>query len=322
MRKLIVLSAISVFVIAAAFLYSCNNNKDAEANSAEDSLKAVVEHGRYLANNVAACIHCHSTRDFNKYSGPVIPGTEGGGGQAFSNKELDVIPGVFYAKNITPDPETGLGSWTDDEILRAMTKGISKNGDTLFPLMPYASFNMMAKEDLLSIVAYLKTLKPIKNAVPARQSMIPMSMAYPVEAVQASIDGNVRPPKTDVVKYGGYLVTVADCAGCHTPFEKGQPDFARMFGGGNTFHFDQFVVTSANISPDSATGIRSWTEEMFVSKFKMYRDHKSYDYDPGKLNTVMPTSDFAGMTDEDLKAIYAYLRTVPPISHKVAKYPE
>ncbi|MEI9911342.1 MAG: hypothetical protein WDO71_17770 [Bacteroidota bacterium] len=97
----------------------------------------------------------------------------------FDHTILDAIPGTMYGPNITPDPETGIGTWTDDEILRSITQGINKNGDTLFPLMPYANFNRMAKEDLLSIIAYLRTLKPIKNKVPERQLMIPISMAYP-----------------------------------------------------------------------------------------------------------------------------------------------
>jgi len=180
----------------------------------------------------------------------------------------------------------------------------------------------MAREDLMSIIAYIRTLKPIKNKVPDRQLMIPISMAYPGPALQASIDGNVRPPETDKVKYGEYMTTFADCGTCHTPFVKGQPDFARMFGGGNLFHIGNGKVNAANISPDTATGLGLWTEEKFLNKFIPYREQKGYDYDPGTQNTVMPLSDYAGMKDEDLKAIYAYLRTVKPISNKVEKYPK
>ena len=321
MRKLIALTAICSIVIAAAYLSSCKDKKsEPQANNKEDSLKKVVERGSYLANHVAACIHCHSKRDFSKFSGPVVPGTEGGGGFVFDNKIADFIPGTIYGRNITPDEETGIGTWTDDEILRAVTQGINKKGDTLFPLMPYASFNHMAKQDLLSIIAYLRTLKPIKNKVPDRQLMIPISMAYPGPALQPSVDGNVRPPETDKAKYGEYLTTMADCGTCHTAFVKGQPDFSKMFGGGNTFHVGASTVTSANITPDS-TGLGAWTEERFLNKFLPYREEKGYNYDPGKQNTLMPLSDYAGMTDDDLKAIYAYLRTVKPVNNKVEKYP-
>jgi mono/diheme cytochrome c family protein len=323
MRKFIALTAIMTVIIAATYFSACNNNKsEPKATGTEDSVKKLVGRGEYLANNVAACIHCHSKRDFSKFSGPVVPGSEGGGGFVFDNKIADFIPGTLYGKNITPDEETGIGTWTDDEILRAITQGINKKGDTLFPIMPYASFNRMAKEDLMSIIAYIKTLKPIKNKVQDRQLMIPISMAYPGPALQKSVDGNVRPPESDKVKYGEYLTTMGDCAGCHTPFVKGQPDFSRVYSGGNTFHGSNFIVNSANITPDSATGLGAWTEERFLNKFILYREEKGYNYDPGTQNTIMPLSDYAGMKDGDLKAIYAYLRTVKPVSNKVEKYPK
>ncbi|HVZ57739.1 MAG TPA: cytochrome c [Chitinophagaceae bacterium] len=327
MRKLY---AVCVLLAAAAssYLLSCGNpsenasQKEAEAKKArEDSVQKVLARGEYLVNHVAACLDCHSKRDFSKYAGPIVPGTEGMGGEQFDNKLLAAIPGVVYARNITPDPETGIGNWTDDEILRAITQGINKQGDTLFPLMPYPNFNRMAKEDLLSIIAYIRTLKPIKNVVPKRQLMIPISMAYPPN-LQKSVDQNPPVPVGDQVKYGQYLVTVANCGACHTPFAKGQSDFARQFAGGNTFHTASFTVNSANITPDSATGIGSWTEERFLNKFLPYRDEKGYNFNPGKENTMMPLTLYAGMKDDDLKAIYAYLRTVPAIKNKVEKYPK
>ncbi len=323
MRKSITLAAITVLVVAAAYFSSCKEKKSEPlADNKEDSLQKVIARGDYLANHVAACIHCHSQRDFNKFSGPVIPGSEGGGGFVFDNKIADFIPGVLYGKNITPDNETGIGTWTDDEILRAVTQGIRKNGDTLFPLMPYANFNRMAKDDLLSIIAYLRTLKPIKNKIPDRQLMIPISMAYPGPALQASVDGNVRPPESETVKYGEYLITAADCMGCHTAFVKGKPDFSLAFAGGNLFTFPGFKVNSSNITSDSATGLGTWTEERFLTKFTVCREEAGYNFNPGTQNTVMPITEFAGMTDADLKAIYAYLKTVKPVVRSVEKYPK
>ncbi len=322
MRKFIALAFICSLTIAALYISSCKGKKsEPQANNTEDSLKKVIERGEYLTLHVVPCLDCHSKRDFSKYSGPVVPGTEGMGGQVFDQK-LAGLPGTVYAKNITPDPETGIGAWTDDEILRAMTQGINKKGDTLFPIMPYVNFNHMAKEDLLSIIAYIRTLKPIKNQVPDRQLMIPISMAYPAQALQPSIDGNMRPPETDAVAYGGYLLNAAACVDCHTPMVKGQFDFSRRLGGG--FHFDvgSFNVNTANITPDSATGIGAWNEERFMNKFTPYREETGYNFDPGAQNSYMPLTMYAGMKDEDLKAIYAYLRTVKPVSNKVEKYPK
>lgn len=321
MRKFIALTSISMMIFAAAYFSSCKGKEDKKTitNTTEDSLKTVIARGEYLANHVAACMDCHSKRDFSKYSGPVVPGTEGGGGLVFNEKFG--LPGVLYGKNITPDSETGIGTWTDDELLRAMTQGINKKGDTLFPLMPYTNFNRMAKEDLMSIIAYIRTLKPINNKVPERQLKVPIAMVYPAKFLQPSVDGNVRPPENDHVKYGQYLITMADCGTCHSPLTPQGPDMSRMYAGGYSFDLGSNKVNSANITPDSATGIGTWTEERFLNKFTPYREEKNYNYDPGKQNTIMPLSLLAGMKDEDLKAIYAYLRTVKPISNKVEKFP-
>lgn len=322
MKKLITITVILAGVLTAIYFSACNNKKsEPQANNKEDSVKKVIARGEYLANHVTPCLDCHSKRDFTKLSGPIVPGTEGMGGEVFDNKLMPDIPGAIYARNITPDPETGIGSWTDDEILRAMTQGINKNGDTLFPIMPYVHFNHMAKDDLLAIIAYLRTLKPIKNKVPDRHLMIPISMAYPKPALQPSVDGNMKPSESDQVKYGEYLVNSCVCSDCHTPMIKGQYDFSKMFAGGNTFNAGTFKVTTANITPDSATGIGTWTEERFMNKFTVCREEKGYNYDPGKQNTIMPIVTYAGMTDNDLKAIFAYLRTVRPVANKIEKYP-
>lgn len=322
MKKLMATAAILLVVFAAAYFTSCKDKKsETKEVSKEEVLKKTIERGEYLANYVAGCMDCHSKRDFSKYSGPVVHGTEGGGGLVFDQKFG--LPGVLYGKNITPDAETGIGTWTEDEILRAMTQGISKNGDTLFPLMPYVNYNRMAKEDLLSIIAYIKTLKPIKNKVPERNLMMPIDMVYPAQYLQATVDTNVRPKASDIVNYGRYLTTFADCGTCHSPLTPEGPDLSRMFAGGYTFDLGATgKVTSANITSDSATGIGAWTEERFLNKFTQYREEKNYNFDPGKQNTIMPVALIGGMKDEDLKAIYAFLRTVKPISNQVEKHPK
>lgn len=320
MRKLLAIGAICSLIIVATYFSACNNNATTKTADNRDSIKKVLERGEYLANSVAGCMDCHSKRDLEKYSGPVVPGTEGGGGMVFDQKFG--IPGILHGKNITPDNETGIGTWTDDEVLRAMTQGISKNGDTLFPLMPYPNFNRMAKEDLLCIIAYIRTLKPIRNKVPERKLLMPIAMAYPGPMLQASVDGNVRPPETDKEKYGAYLATFADCGTCHSPLTQQGPDMTRMYAGGYLFDAGTFKVVSANITPDTATGIGKWSEAQFLDKFTPFREEKNYNFNPGKNNTIMPLSLLANMKDDDLKAIYAYLRTVKPITNKVKKYPQ
>ena len=152
--------------------------------------------------------------------------------------------------------------------------------------------------------------------------MMPIAMAYPGPVLQPSIDGNVRPPETDKVKYGEYLVGIGDCGTCHSPLTPQGPDMTRMFAGGYLFDGGTFKVVSANITSDSATGIGKWSEEQFLNKFTQYREEKNYNFNPGKENTVMPLSLQAHMKENDLKAMYAYLRTVKPITNKVEKYPK
>jgi len=311
---------------AIIFIYSlsCSNEpktatEPEAAKPNEDSIKNVVDRGEYLVKHVAICLDCHSKRDESRLGMPVVAGTEGGGGNLFDPK-TDQMPGVIYSRNITPDVETGIGGWTDDEILKAVTQGISKNGDTLFPIMPYINYNKMPKQDLLSIIAFIRTLKPIKNKIPERKLFIPISAAYPKD-LKKEID-TTPPPFNDQVAYGRYLTSIASCADCHTPMEKGQFDFSRVFAGGYTFNPSTFKVNSANITPDSATGIGTWTEERFLNKFIPYRKEEAYSQNPGKQNTMMPVVAYAGMEDNDLKAIYAFLRTVPPVNHKVEKYPK
>jgi hypothetical protein len=317
----------AVFILSGfvlfSFFISCNNDgekADSAAPAPEaDSATKMVERGRYLATYVSLCIDCHSQRDFNQFSGPPVPGTEGMGGEVF-NEKLG-IPGVLYARNITPDTVNGIGKWTDDEIARAITKGISKNGDTLFPLMPYPHYNMMSREDIYSIIAYIRTLKPNSNKVANRKLMMPVSLAYP-PLRSASLDSNVRPDVTDMVKYGEYMTNAAACMDCHTPMDKGQFVMPKYMAGGRLLDIGLFKVNSANITADSATGIGKWSEEMFLEKFKLYRDKASYSSNPGKNNSIMPWSLYAQMDDFDLKAIYRYLRSLPSVNNAVVKYPE
>ena len=254
------------FTASAVIFPGCNNadkEKEVSAVSSEDSLKIVVERGRYLAHNVAVCIDCHSKRDFSKFSFPPAHGTEGIGA-SFPFGQAEGIPGEIWAPNITPKR---LGGWTDDEIARAMTHGVNKAGDTLFPIMPYINYSKMAKDDLYAIIAYLRTLPASDSTVPARKLFIPISSLPPLP--EFAPDKNTRPDSSDKVNYGQYLATIASCGFCHTPQNKdGSPDFSKAFSGGFVFSTPMFKVTVANITPDSATGIGSWTEDAFVAKFR------------------------------------------------------
>jgi cytochrome c553 len=308
-----------ITILTGILLINCNESTDADSNAlaSADSVKTQLEKGKYLVTKVALCLDCHSERNFEYFSGPIIDGTEGQGGELFDHKNVGV-PGTIYARNITPDEATGIGTWSDDEIFRAITQGIRKNGDTLFPLMPYPAYNQLAKEDIHAIIAYIKTLKPVEHTVPQRQLMIPIQAAYPPN-LRASLDSNRRPAMEDKVKYGEYLVKAASCFDCHTPMENGQ--FGQPFTGGYTFHMPGFTVNSANLTSDPETGIGAWSEEQFLNKFTQYRNKEAYAFDAGKQNTIMPWALYSQMDDYDLKAIYAFLKTLPPVKNKIEMHP-
>lgn len=318
MKKLTAFAALVIFIMSAAYFSSCNGKKTStsETSSAEDSLKKVIARGEYLANHVTVCIDCHSIRDTGRFSMPIVPGTEGGGA-AFAFSKSEFVPGEVTPPNITP---VGLKDWSDDDIIKAFTRGINKKGDTIFPIMPYHSYSKLVKSDVLAIVAYIRTLKPVEHTVPARKMEVPLSMFGPLP--DGNLDNNVMPDPADKVKYGEYLVTAAACANCHTPMGPQGPDFSKAFSGGTVFDNPIFKVAVANITPDSATGIGTWTEEMFVSKFKNNASDAVLNTRPGRQNTFMPWSMYGKMTDDDLKAVYAFLRTVQPISNKVDKHPK
>jgi mono/diheme cytochrome c family protein len=307
---------IVVFISIIGF-YSCDHSNAKIQNnlaglSALKSLEnSSVERGKYLAWHVMGCIDCHSRRDFSKFSGPVVPGTEGMGGERFG-PEVG-LPGNVYGRNITP---AAIGDWSDDELARAITRGISKNGDTLFPIMPYLAYSKMSRQDLNDIIKYIRTLKPLENKVPARQLFIPIAMAIPTQLPDPDMSKNHKPDPADKVKYGEYLFMQASCSDCHTPRERGTPDFTRVAGGGNSFKHEKFSVNTPNITPDTS-GIGLWTEKMFLQKFKANSSDEFVNRDPGKFNTYMPWSLFGKMKDDELKAIYAYLRTIKPVSGRV-----
>lgn len=274
-----------------------------------------IARGRYLAHHVTVCLECHSTRDWTHFSAPPIPGTEGKGGEVFS--EAAGFPGTLVAPNITP---AALSHWTDGEIIRAFTSGVTKDGDPLFPLMPYRTYRFLMIEDAEAIVAYLRTLRPIDHKPPRSV------LHFPTSLLVRTMPQAYHPPapidRSDTVGYGKYLTTIAGCVTCHTPHIQRQPIAGMQFAGGFQFVLPSGkVVQSANITPDMETGIGHWQKQYFTSRFKQFANATQIPLQDG-MNTVMPWTMYAGMTDEDLNAIYAYLQTVPPVRNAVNRFEE
>lgn len=273
-----------------------------------------IDRGRYLFNNVTACVGCHSEFD-TRYAGyPVRPGTEGKGGMAFDLGDA----GVVYASNITP---TAMDAWTDGELRRAISSGVDKDGEPLSPIMPYHQYAMLSLEDLDAVVAYIRTLEPLPNDVPERQLEFPMDLMVRFMPKVAEPTAET-PDARDRVLYGEYL-TFAACVWCHTPGSPSRKLEERILSGGVEFPVnDTLIVRSSNLTPDSTTGIGSWTLDQFIGRFKRRGaiGDSLTPADPNETVSPMPWSLFAGMTDDDLTAIYEYLRIIPPAVNDVEPY--
>ena len=274
----------------------------------------LLARGEYLFENVAGCVVCHSPHEPTVAGGRVTPGREGTGGPEFPIGSA----GTLYAKNISP---AVLGEWTDGEIIRALRDGVSRDGSALFPLMPYFSFRRLSEFDLTAIVAYTRTLPPGENEVPERELAFPMNLIVRMMPGPAG-PYPAAPDPSNTVAYGEYLVTAASCGDCHSPMDdRGSPLPGRELSGGNAFPTgDGWVAHSANITPDSATGIGLWTRERFVSTVRQRAAAAGSPLSEGARLTPMPWIAYAGMTDADLGAIYDYLRTVPPVRHEVVRF--
>jgi hypothetical protein len=280
-----------------------------------ESSQARIDRGRYLANHVMVCMDCHSTRDWSKFSGPLTPGTEGKGGEVFD--ERMGFPGHFLSANITPFK---LKDWTDAEIYRSITSGISRDGHPLFPIMPYPAYGTLDTEDIFSVIAYIRSIPSIDNTPARSNPTFPMNIILHLMPAAAKLQ--VKPPPTDTLSYGEYMVRASGCIECHTPAEHGQIVKSLAFSGGREFQMpDGSMLVSANITPDLETGIGKWTKEAFIFRFKTY-DLATFNppvIHQGEMQSIMPWTMYAGMDTTDLTAIYKYLHSLKPVSNKIVK---
>lgn len=317
--KIVGVLVVLLLVVAAAglgYLFFAYPNVPVTAYTIQPTPERLAR-GKYLNDHVVGCTTCHTQRDWTKFSGPVKPDLIGAGGEPFSLGPA----GMLYSKNITP---AALGSWSDGELHRAVTAGVSKDGTPLFPLMPYPHFGVMDPEDLHAVLAYIRTLKTIENtSIPERTLGFPLNLI--VRTMPRAGAPQQRPSPEDKLAYGRYMTRIALCADCHTPIDQqGTPLPGMDFAGGMEFFETGYRVRSANLTPDADTGIGTWTEQQFIDKFKAFEN-----VEPATLsdierrqNTVMPLTAYAGMSREDLSAIYTFLRSVKPVVNRVTKFPD
>lgn len=263
--------------------------------------------GEYLVNSVTECMSCHAEHDWAARDAPTLPGTLGAG------QDMNVLkgfPGKVFAPNITPDPETGAGTWSDDQLARAIREGIGHDGRALFPFMPFPDFRKMSDEDLASVIVYLRSLPPVHKQRPPTQLIFPVN--YLIRVVPQPLDAPVPEPDLSTPESRGkYLVTIASCTDCHTPQDShGQPLPGMDFAGGFVLDGPWGRVASANITPD-ASGIPYYDVALFT------RAMRTGFVGARKLNQIMPWDAYRGMTDEDIAAMFSYLKTLKPVRHHV-----
>ena len=261
---------------------------------------ARLERGRYIVEGVAHCFECHSDVDWETPGGQPKAGWKGSGTE-FTKYGFPWL----VAPNITPDVETGAGTWTDEQFARAIREGIGHDGRRLFPVMPYMYFRQMSDEDLASVIVYVRSIEPVHNALPTTSIPEPVKASLPAhQPINESV------PSPDLSKRGEYLVTLGGCSSCHTPWRNGGPIPRMAFAGGTTFKGPWGEVNSANITPDPS-GIGYYDEALFIKTLR------TGHVGARQLSSIMPWGYFRNMTDDDLKTIFAYLRTLPPVQHRV-----
>jgi len=253
--------------------------------------------GRYLVQGILGCETCHSPKDWTQHGAPIVAGMELAG----QTLPLPGFPGTMVASNLTPDPETGSANWSDDQISRAIREGIKHDDTTLFPMMPYENYRNLSDEDLAAVVVFLRSLPAVRNPLPHSQVNFPVN--YLVRSAPEPVTHPVTGPVgSDPIARGKYLVSLG--CGCHNAVEK------LHYAGGEHLVGPWGDVTSANITTDPS-GINYYSESGFITVLRTgYVGAR-------KLNSIMPFGELKNLTDDDLKAMFAYLRTVPPVKHRV-----
>jgi mono/diheme cytochrome c family protein len=267
-----------------------------------------AKRGFYLVNTIMACGNCHTPRDAE---GKAIAEKAFSGGLTFTTPAF-----IATAPNITPDIETGIGSWSDAEIKRALVEGVRPDhgrlgGIPLAAIMPANFYKALLADDLDAIVAYLRTIKPIRNEVPDPVYKTPVRRdSYP--DAEAGFD---QATLADPVRRGAYLVSIGHCMECHSAWSRGVSDFRNGLGrGGRVFPAREGSPdgssgsTAANITSHPTAGIGAWTDQEIGRAITdgIARDGRM-------LKPPMAYGYYAGLKPADLADIIAYLRTVPPL---------
>jgi hypothetical protein len=264
-----------------------------------------LERGKYIATALSGCVYCHSPHNWSAPDTAIIAGKEFSG----EIEPYTDLPGRIVAPNLTPDPETGAGNWTDDQLARAIREGIGHDGRALFPLMPYRNYREMSDEDLASVIVYLRSVPAVHNPLPKTEIIFPVK--YLIRNAPEPVTSALTDPAwKDEGQHGEHLVRLAGCLDCHTPAEKGQAIPGMQGAGGFGLPGPWGFVAAANITQDPS-GIPYYDEALFLQVMH------TGALKARKLSPIMPVMVYGNMREEDLRAIWAYVKTFKPVKHTV-----
>ena len=304
LKKILLALALLVLLVVIGvptFLYGAYPKMRPAPQMTAPNAPEAIERGRYLAEAMTGCVACHSPIDETR------PGDFAQAGLEYAGRvwpEGSGFPGKIVAPNLTPDPETGIGQWTDGEIARAIREGVSRDGRPLFPLMNYPGYRDLSDDDVLAIVAYLRTRKPIRRDNGRTELDFPVGMM--IRTVPLPLDGPAPGLPAAGAERGRAMLKVMLCGECHTPRDdRGNPIAGKDLAGGNEFKGPWGVVYAANITAHPSAGIGAYSNDDLRRVFREGKNRAGRDL------WVMPWSVTKNLTDADLDALIAALRELP-----------
>ena len=306
LKKILIVVVLAIVAIVAgvpAYFYGMYPKMRPAPEMKAPNTPEALERGRYLSEAMTGCVACHSPIDESRpgdfpqagleYAGRVFPREAG-------------FPGTIVAPNLTPDPETGIGRWTDGEVVRAIREGVSRDGRPLFPLMNYPSYRDFSDDDALAIVAFLRTRKPIGRDNGRTKLDFPVGMM--IRTVPQPLDGPRPGLPAAGIERGRAMMKLMMCGECHTPRDnRGNPVGGQDLAGGNEFKGPWGVVYAANITSHPSAGLGTYSNDDLKRVFREGRNRA------GRELWVMPWSITKNLTDADLDALIAALREVPAL---------
>jgi len=302
---------ICIVIIGFVIFVYASSNRTYEAPYPEITASldsSLIARGEYLVNGPAHCAHCHAP--ISKFS-QVLAGEKVPMSGGF---DFVIPPGTVHAPNITPDIETGIGGFTDQEIARSLRYGVKRDGHALIDFMPFYD---LSDRDLTAIISYLRTTLPVNNKRPENEWNFIGKAVMAFGLIKPMGDGivPVSPEPDSTALYGKYLAeSVANCKGCHTnrdmmtgaaigPDYGGKTPFEVINAQGQIIKGKHLIAP--NLTPDAETGrIALWTEDLFINRFR------AGEAIPG---TPMPWGPYSRMTDLELKALFKFLHTLEPV---------